>query len=93
MQHGFYLGIAGPITFKKADDLRSLVYNLPIDRLLIETDCPLLAPIPVRGRRNEPAYLVHVGEMLASVRGCAPEVVAEATSANARRVFRLGEEH
>lgn len=91
LDHRLDVSFSGILTFKTAQDVREVAAALPLDRLLIETDCPLLAPAPLRGRRNEPAYLVHVGEMLASVRGCAPEAVAEATAANARRVFRLGE--
>ncbi len=91
LDHRLDVSFSGILTFKTARDVREVAAALPLDRLLIETDCPLLAPAPLRGRRNEPAYLVHVGQMLASVRGCAPEAVAEATSANARRVFRLEE--
>jgi TatD DNase family protein len=87
MQHGFYLGIAGPITFKKADDLRSLVYNLPIDRLLIETDSPYLSPVPMRGKRNEPANVQWILERVASVKQQDLETVARITTGNAEILF------
>jgi len=87
IQHGFYLGIAGPITFKKADELRSLVYNLPIDRLLIETDAPYLSPAPMRGKRNEPANVQWILEKVASVKQQDPETVARITTGNAEILF------
>jgi len=85
------LSLSGIVTFRTAEDLRAVATALPLDRLLVETDCPLLAPIPHRGRRNEPAHVVHVGAKIAEVRGVAVEEVARATAANARRLFRLPE--
>ncbi len=85
------ISLSGIVTFRTAEDLRAVAGVLPLDRLLVETDCPLLAPIPHRGRRNEPAHVVHVGAKLAEVRGVALEEVARATAANARRLFRLPE--
>jgi TatD DNase family protein len=83
------ISFSGILTFKNAADLREVAAALPLERLLVETDCPLLAPQPHRGRRNEPAHLVHVGEALARARGVPLEEVARATASNARRLFRL----
>ena len=85
------ISLSGIVTFRTAADLRAVAAALPLDRLLVETDCPLLAPIPHRGRRNEPAHVVHVGAKIAELRGVALEEVARATAANARRLFRLPE--
>jgi TatD DNase family protein len=84
---GFYLGIAGPITYKKAEELRTLVYNLPIERLLVETDSPYLSPEPRRGKRNEPANVKWIIEMMASVRKQSPDVIARNTTVNAETLF------
>ncbi len=87
---GYYLGITGPITFKKADELRQIAYKIPTDRLLIETDAPFLTPHPYRGKRNEPAYVAYVAERLATVRGVETAVLAAQTTANAQRLFKIG---
>lgn len=84
---GLYLSFSGILTFKKSAALRDVARSVPADRLLIETDAPLLAPVPHRGRRNEPAYVRHVAEVLAEVRGTSMETLAHDTSANARRLF------
>lgn len=86
---GFYLGFTGPLTYKKADDLRAVAAAAPLDRLLIETDAPFLAPQAQRGRRNEPAYVVEVARRLAELHDRSPAVLAAATTANAVRLFRL----
>lgn len=86
---GFYIGFTGPLTYKKADDLRAIAAYVPADRLLIETDAPFLTPQPRRGQRNEPAYVTYVAERLAEVRGCTLADIAEQTSDNAQRLFRL----
>lgn len=86
---GFYIGIAGPITFKSASHLLEIVREIPIDRLLIETDAPQLAPHPMRGRRNEPAFVVHVAERLSEVLGLSLEEVAHRTTENACHLFGL----
>lgn len=89
LARGLYIGVAGPITFQRSATLREVVRDVPIDRLLIETDSPYLAPVPLRGRRNEPAYVAHVAEGLAAALGLTPEEVARRTSDNARRLFGL----
>ena len=85
---GLLISIAGPVTFKKAGDLPEVVKKLPLDALLVETDCPFLAPVPFRGKRNEPAYVRYTAEKIAEIRGVALEQVAEQTSANFERVFQ-----
>jgi TatD DNase family protein len=85
---GFYLGITGPVTFRKADELRQVVAEMPIERLLAETDAPFLTPHPHRGERNEPAYVRFVTEKIAQIKNLAFEAAAEITTANAERLFR-----
>jgi TatD DNase family protein len=87
LELGFYLSVAGPVTYPDAGQLREVVHALPLDRLLVETDCPFLAPHPHRGKRNEPAYVRLVAERVAELRGVPLAEVAEATTANARRLF------
>jgi len=86
---GFYIGISGPATYQNARHLPEVVRALPLDRLLVETDCPYLAPHPHRGRRNEPAYVGLVAERIAACKGLPVGEVAEATTANAQRLFGL----
>jgi len=86
---GFYLSFSGIVTFKNAEELRKIARWVPLDRLLIETDAPFLAPVPKRGRRNEPAYVRFVAETLAQVRGAGVDEIAGAVSDNARTLFRL----
>ena len=86
---GFHVSFAGNVTFPKAHTLREAARVVPLDRLLIETDSPYLAPQPVRGRRCEPTHLQHTAACLAELKGVALEDLAAVTSANARRVFRL----
>ena len=88
MELGFFIGITGPVTFRNSEQLRAVVAGLPLDRMLLETDAPFLAPHPHRGRRNEPAYLWHTAEKIASIRNQPLSVVVETTSANARRLFK-----
>lgn len=89
LELGFYLGFTGPVTFKKAEELREIVRQTPLDRMLIETDAPYLAPQPYRGKRNEPAYVTLVAEGIAAVKGVETAVIARHTTANARGLFRL----
>ena len=84
---GFYIGIDGPITYKASETLRRVVEVAPIDRLLIETDSPYLAPVPYRGKRNEPAYLVHIAGEVARIKGMPVDELARITTDNARRLF------
>jgi TatD DNase family protein len=84
---GLYISFAGMVTFKKNDALRAVAARIPLDRLLIETDSPYLAPVPFRGKRNEPAYVRHTAECLATVRNMTPQEIADATAENARRLF------
>jgi TatD DNase family protein len=88
---GLMISFSGIVTFKKADDLRAVAKQMPLDRLLIETDCPFLAPIPFRGKRNEPAYVVEVARCLAGLRELSLEEIARITTENFRRVFKLPE--
>ncbi|HWS88565.1 MAG TPA: TatD family hydrolase [Pyrinomonadaceae bacterium] len=84
---GFYISFAGNVTFKKADALREVALAVPPDRLLVETDCPYLAPVPHRGRRNEPAYVAATAHFLADLRGASPEELGRTTSENFSRLF------
>lgn len=86
---GFYISIAGPVTFQNARRLRDLVRQLPLERLLIETDCPYLTPHPHRGKRNEPAYVKLVAQEVARIKGLSLKEVARVTSDNARALFSL----
>jgi TatD DNase family protein len=88
---GFYVGIDGPITYPNAKALRAVVAELPLDRLLLETDCPYLAPQKRRGRRNEPAYLPYIARKVAEIKGVDVRRVAQVTTANAERLFHLTE--
>jgi TatD DNase family protein len=84
---GFYVGISGPVTFPKASQLREVASKTALDRLLVETDCPYLTPVPFRGRRNEPAYVKYVVDEIARARGESAVSVAQVTSENAGRLF------
>ena len=85
---GFFISLAGIITFPRAGDLRETVRRVPVDRLLTETDSPFLAPVPFRGKRNEPAYVARVVETLADLHGIAPPEMAARTAANFHTLFR-----
>ena len=84
---GFYISFSGILTFKSAQDLRDVAAFVPMDRLLIETDSPYLAPVPYRGKVNSPAYVPHVAQQLAVVRGDSVEAIAAATTRNFERLF------
>ena len=86
---GFMISFAGNVTFKKAEDLRDVARLVPLERLLIETDCPYLTPVPFRGRRNEPARVVEVAQCLAELRGMTKEEMGRLTSDNFARFFGL----
>ena len=89
VQLGLYISFAGMVTFKKSDDLRAVAATIPDDRILVETDSPYLSPHPLRGRRNEPANLLHTATCLAGARGQTAEAFFAQTTANARTLFRL----
>jgi TatD DNase family protein len=87
LELGFSISFSGVLTFKNAQELRDIARDAPIDRLLVETDAPYLAPVPHRGKRNEPAFVADTARVLAEVRGVDFETIAAATSANALRLF------
>ena len=84
---GGYISLSGILTFPKSNDLRSIAADMPAGRLLVETDSPYLAPVPFRGKRNEPAHVAHTARVLAEVRGLEPEALADLTTTNFRRLF------
>ena len=86
---GMYVSLSGAVTFKNAPKLTEVARNMPADRLLIETDCPYMAPVPMRGKRNEPAFVAYTCVKIAEIRGEAPEETARMTYENALRAFRL----
>ncbi|MBK9778734.1 MAG: TatD family hydrolase [Anaerolineales bacterium] len=88
---GFCLGVTGPVTYTKNESHREMIKNLPLHRLLIETDSPFLAPVPVRGKRNEPAFVRHIADKIAEIHSKSPVEIAEITSANAARLFTWGD--
>jgi len=91
MSMGFYISIAGPVTFKNAAKLREIAKAIPDDYLLVETDAPYLTPEPLRGKRNEPAFVVHTARFLAELRGISYEDIDRITTVNAKRLFGIGE--
>ena len=86
---GFYISISGIITFKNAEELRDVVRKLPLDRLLVETDSPYLAPVPYRGKQNPPAYTREVCEYVAALKGVSVEEMAQITTQNFERLFKI----
>jgi TatD DNase family protein len=89
MELGLCLGIGGPLTFKKNDILRDAVSQIPLDRILLETDCPYLTPVPYRGKRNEPVYVRYVAEEIARIKAIPVENVAATTTERARQLFGI----
>lgn len=87
LEMGLYVSLSGIVTFRNSDDLRAIARDVPLDRLLVETDAPYLAPVPKRGKRNEPAFVVHTAAALAEVKGVTPEELARATTDNFLRLF------
>jgi TatD DNase family protein len=85
---GGYVSFSGILTFPKSNELREIARDISAERLLIETDAPYLAPVPFRGKRNEPGFVAHTAKVLADVRGLTPEALADLTTANFRRLFR-----
>lgn len=86
---GFYISIAGPVTFKNSDSLREVAQKVPLHRLLVETDCPYLTPVPYRGKRNEPAHVKYTVETIAALRGMKWEELAQVTYTNTKKCFQL----
>lgn len=89
LELGLYLSFAGMVTYKKSEELRQIAARVPADRILVETDSPYLAPVPNRGKRNEPAWVRHTAELIAQARGVPLEEFAAQTTANAQRLFAL----
>ncbi len=89
VEMGFHISFSGVLTFKTAEELRDVARSVPLERLLIETDCPFLAPIPYRGKRNEPAFVVETAKKLAELKQTSVEEIARVTSGNFRRLFGL----
>jgi TatD DNase family protein len=87
LEFGFYISLSGILTFKTAESLRAIARDVPLDRLLVETDAPYLAPVPMRGKRNEPAFIVHTAALLAELKGVSVDELARATSENFFRLF------
>jgi TatD DNase family protein len=85
---GGYISFSGILTFPRSTELRAIARDVPSDRLLVETDAPYLAPVPFRGKRNEPAWVSHTANVLAEVRGMTPQTLADLTTENFRRLFR-----
>jgi TatD DNase family protein len=84
---GFYISLSGILTFKKSQELREIAARVPLDRLLVETDAPYLAPVPKRGKRNEPSFVGHTAKVLAEIKGISMKEVEETTTANFFRLF------
>ena len=89
IKRGWYIGFTGVVTFKNARKAVETAANIPLDRILIETDCPYMAPEPFRGRRCDPSLVPYVAKKIAALRGLSPEAVAAATAENAKRCFRI----
>jgi TatD DNase family protein len=84
---GGFISFSGILTFPRSSELRAIARDVPLDRLLVETDAPYLAPVPFRGKRNEPGFVAHTAKVLAEVRGMTPEALGDLTTANFRRLF------
>jgi TatD DNase family protein len=90
MELNFLIGVTGPVTYKNAEEKRRIIGQVPLERLLIETDAPFLAPVPQRGKRNEPAFVVYIADKIAEIHKTTREQVAEITTANAEHLFGWG---
>jgi len=90
MDLNFYIGITGPVTYKNAEEKRQIIRQLPLERLLIETDSPFLTPVPMRGKRNEPAFVLYIADKIAEIHMTTREQVEKITTANAARLFGWG---
>lgn len=89
LELGFYISFSGIVTFKNAKPLKEIARRVPLERMLIETDAPYLAPVPHRGKTNEPGFVKHVAEEIAALRGVPLETIAEQTSNNFRILFKI----
>jgi TatD DNase family protein len=90
MALNFYIGVTGPVTYKNAEEKRQIIRQLPLERLLIETDAPFLTPVPHRGKRNEPAFVAYIADKIAEIHMTTREQIAEVTTSNAARLFGWG---
>jgi TatD DNase family protein len=90
IEMNFQIGVTGPVTYKNAEEKRRIIRELPLERLLIETDAPFLAPVPHRGKRNEPAFVAYIADKIAEIHMTTRERIAEITAANAARLFGWG---
>jgi TatD DNase family protein len=90
LEYNFYIGVTGPVTYKNAEQKRNTIKEIPLNKLLIETDAPFLAPVPHRGKRNEPAFVAHIADKIAEIHMTTREQVANITSANANHLFGWG---
>ena len=90
MHLNFYIGVTGPVTYKNAEEKRQIIRQLPLERILIETDAPFLTPVPHRGKRNEPAFVAYIADKIAEIHKTTREQVANITAANAKRLFGWG---
>lgn len=90
IRYNFYIGVTGPVTYKNAEEKRNIIRQLPLTRLLIETDAPFLTPVPHRGKRNEPAFVAHIADKIAEIHMTNREHLAEITAQNAARLFGWG---
>jgi TatD DNase family protein len=88
---GFYIGVTGPVTYKNADKKREIIRQIPLDRILVETDSPFLAPVPFRGKRNEPVFVHHIADKIAEIHSKSPAEIAATTTVNAARLFAWGD--
>ncbi len=91
MALNFHLGVTGPVTYKKAEEKREIIRQIPLDKILIETDSPFLSPVPFRGKRNEPAFVHHIADKIAEIHSKSPAEIASITTANAARLFAWGD--
>ena len=89
VKRGWYIGFTGVLTFKNARKAIEVAQNIPLNRIVIETDCPYMAPVPYRGKRNDPGYLIHMAEKLAELRGISTEEAAAITLQNGKRLYRM----
>lgn len=90
LEYNFYIGVTGPVTYKNAEQKQNIMKEIPLNKLLIETDAPFLAPVPHRGKRNEPAFVAHIADKIAEIHMTTREQVANITSANANHLFGWG---